>query len=197
MKNPFLIGSRVYLRPLESEDAASLQPWVNDEEVARTVAFHRPLTLADERAFVERTRSADHEIVLAIALQRGDRMIGDVGLHAIHSKDRSAVLGIMIGDKKEWGKGYGTEATALMVRYAFETMNLNRVSLHVFEFNVRGIRAYEKVGFRQEAIFRQAVFREGRYWNTIGMAILRDEWSRGRENGPAKKTKPPRRRVSG
>ena len=54
-----------------------------------------------------------------------------------------------------------------MVRYAFETMNLNRVSLHVFEFNVRGIRAYEKVGFRQEAIFRQAVFREGRYWNTI------------------------------
>ena len=60
--------------------------------------------------------------------------------------------------------------------YAFRTLNLNRIWLHVFEFNERALRAYEKVGFVREGVLRQDVFREGRYWNTVVMGILRDEW---------------------
>ncbi len=89
---------------------------------------------------------------------------------------RRASFGILIGDKAAWGKGYGSEATRLMLRHAFETLNLNRVWLHVYEYNQRGIRAYEKVGFRREGVLRQDTFRDGRYWDTIAMAVLREEW---------------------
>src|SRR5206468_7752591 len=77
---------------------------------------------------------------------------------------------------QHWGKGYGTEATRLMVQYAFDTLNLNRVWLHVLEYNERGIRCYEKVGFKKEGLLRQEHFRDGRYWDTHLVAILRDEW---------------------
>jgi RimJ/RimL family protein N-acetyltransferase len=193
MKNPFLIGARVYLRPLEPDDAATLQPWMNDGEVTRHLLMYRPHSLSDEKAFIERTRSAERELVLAIALRRGDRLIGTTGIHSIHPKDRSAVFGIVIGDKREWGKGYGTEATALMVRHAFDTLNLNRVSLHVLEYNARGIRAYEKVGFRREGLFRKDTFREGRFWNTIAMGILREEWEP--RAARVRKPKPPAGRA--
>ena len=63
-----------------------------------------------------------------------------------------------------------------MTGYAFETLNLNRVWLHVYEYNERGIRAYEKVGFKREGVLRQDRYHAGRYWDTITMAILREEW---------------------
>ena len=79
-------------------------------------------------------------------------------------------------DKGSWGQGYGTEATRLVVQHAFATLNLNRVWLEVYEYNPRGLRAYEKVGFRKEGVKRQDNYRAGRYWDTIVMAILREEW---------------------
>jgi len=80
------------------------------------------------------------------------------------------------GEKAEWSKGYATEATHLLIGHAFETLNLNRVWLHVYDKNPRALRAYEKVGFKKEGVLRQDHYREGRYWNTIVMAILREEW---------------------
>lgn len=82
----------------------------------------------------------------------------------------------IFGESSEWGKGYGTEATRLLVQHAFETMNLNRVWLLVYEFNERALRAYERVGFQKEGVLRQEMYRQGRYWNTILMAILREDW---------------------
>jgi RimJ/RimL family protein N-acetyltransferase len=103
-------------------------------------------------------------------------LIGAAGLHEVDFKNRHAAFGLSLGDKEEWGKGYGTEATALVVKYAFETLNLNRVWLHVFEYNERAVRVSEKTGFRHEGVLRQDTYREGRYWNTHVMAILREEW---------------------
>jgi RimJ/RimL family protein N-acetyltransferase len=105
-----------------------------------------------------------------------DTLIGSTGLHEIDYKNRHAVFGIVIGEKEAWGKGYGTEVTALITGYAFETLNLNRVGLEVYEDNERGIKAYERVGFTREGVLRQAMYREGRYWNKIVMSILREEW---------------------
>jgi RimJ/RimL family protein N-acetyltransferase len=98
-----------------------------------------------------------------------------VVLHRIQSRDRQAGFGILIGEKAEWSRGYGTEATRLIVRYAFDVLNLNRVWLHVLEDNQRGQRAYENVGFKVEGVLRQAGFREGRYMDMITMGILRGE----------------------
>jgi RimJ/RimL family protein N-acetyltransferase len=180
MKNPFLIGSKVYLRPLEREDAAVFVPWVNDPEVTRTLLLSRPMNLRAEEQFIERLYQDEEQVILGIVRRDEDRLIGSAGLHHIRHKDRHTGFGIVIGDKESWDKGYGSEATALLVRHAFDTLNLNRVWLHVFEENTRAIRTYEKVGFRREGVLRQDHYRDGRYGNTLVMGLLREEWEAAR-----------------
>jgi RimJ/RimL family protein N-acetyltransferase len=179
--NPYLVGTKIYLRPLDRADAPLLVPWINDPDVTRTIRFRRPMNLQAEEAFIDRLYQSEHDVVLGIALKEADRLIGVTGLHQLDSKNRHAGFGISIGDKGEWGKGYGTEATLLMVRHAFETLNLNRVWLQVYEYNEPAIRIYEKLGFRREGMLRQENYREGRYWDTITMAILCEEWQVLRE----------------
>jgi RimJ/RimL family protein N-acetyltransferase len=180
MPNAYLVGEKIYLRPLEKEDARVLAPWFNDQEVTRTLLIYRPVSLVFEESFIEKANQNEAELVLGIAVKVTDKLIGGTGFHHIDFQNRRASFGIAIGDKAEWGKGYGTEATRLMVNHAFATLNLNRVWLNVYEFNRRGIRAYERVGFKQEGILRQDCFREGRYWDSIIMGILREEWQPSR-----------------
>jgi RimJ/RimL family protein N-acetyltransferase len=185
MKNAFLIGTKIYLRPLEREDAKQCAAWFNHPEITRTLLIYRPISLHGEEEFIDKALQSEHDLLLGIAIQGSDRLIGGTGLHQIDFKNRHAGFGIAIGDKEEWGKGYGTEATRQMIQHAFATLNLNRVWLHVFEYNQRGIRTYEKVGFRREGVLRQETYREGRYWDTIVMAILREEWAVQGAMGPA------------
>ena len=117
----------------------------------------------------------------AIRALEDDRLLGDADLSVINWGSRDAFVGIGIGEREFWGKGYGTDAMRLLLRYAFTELNLRRVSLNVFEFNERAIRSYEKVGFRLEGRERQVMQREGRRWDLIDMGILREEWME--ENG--------------
>jgi [ribosomal protein S5]-alanine N-acetyltransferase len=178
MHNPFLIGPTIYLRALEKADAPALTPWFNDPDVTRFMLTLRPLSVAAEEAFIAGQNTDPMEPGLGIVVRETDRLVGATGLAKVDVRHRHAMFGIGIGDKSAWGKGYGTETTRLMVGHAFETLNLNRVWLHVYEFNQRGIRAYEKVGFRVEGRLRQDCYREGRYWDTVLMAILREEWQK-------------------
>jgi [ribosomal protein S5]-alanine N-acetyltransferase len=176
MKNPFLIGDQLYLRPLELEDAGQIVPWLNDPEVTRTVGMYRPSNLETETEFLRQAMKDERQLLLGVALRSDDELIGVAGLRDIEPRTRQACFGISLGEKSEWRKGHGTEATRLVVRHAFETLNLHRVWLHVYETNPGGIRAYEKVGFRREGVLRESTYREGQYWDTIAMAILRSEW---------------------
>ncbi len=87
-------------------------------------------------------------------------------------------MGISIGEKEYWGKGYGTDAMRVVLRYAFTELNLHRVSLTVFEYNPRAIRSYEKAGFTLEGREREAVFRSGKRTDMIYMGVLREDWER-------------------
>ncbi len=176
MHCPFLIGSSIYLRPLEPADARTIVPWLNDPEVTRHLRRFQPMTLAAEEEFLRRVSESPTDLVLGIALRADDRLVGVTGLTGVDPRNRHAQFGIFIGDKSEWGKGHGTEATRLMVRHAFDTLNLHRVWLYVYEYNERGLRLYEKTGFRTEGRLRQDTFRDGRYWDTLVMAVLREEW---------------------
>jgi len=176
---PYIVGQKVYLRALEPADAPTLKVWINDPEVTRSLSVWRPMQVGDEVDFIERSSRDPSSITLGIALKEPDRLIGTIGLHQIEWKNRSANYGIEIGESAEWGKGYGFEATRLMVRHAFMRMNLNRVSLVVYEHNTRGIRCYERAGFRREGVMRQFQFMDGRYWDAITMAVLREEWKDG------------------
>src|SRR5438128_1699516 len=97
MKNPFLVGVTIYLRPLEPSDALAMQPWMNDRDVAINLRHIRPVTEAQERAFVDRLGQGD-DVSLGIVTRAGDRLIGTAGLMMVNWRDRSAVFGISIGD---------------------------------------------------------------------------------------------------
>jgi [ribosomal protein S5]-alanine N-acetyltransferase len=174
--NPYIIGQAIYLRPVDTADAPAIVTWFNDPEVTRTLRRYRPLTLAEEPAFIERMAKSETDFVLGIALRENDQFIGMTGLHNLDARHRSITFGIAIGEKAAWGKGYGTEATRLMVRFAFQTLNMNRVGLDVYSFNERAQHCYEKAGFSVEGRQRQSHFAEGRYWDTIIMGLLREEW---------------------
>jgi RimJ/RimL family protein N-acetyltransferase len=174
--NPFLIGPTVYLRPFDPQDVGPLVTWFNDPEVTRYLKRCRPLMPQAEEVFLRQLSESETDIAVGIVVREGDRLIGVTGLHHLEPRNRHAMFGISIGDKSAWGKGYGTEATRLVVRYAFDTLNLNRVWLHVYEYNDRARRVYEKVGFRTEGRLRQDTFRDGRYWDTVVMGVLREEW---------------------
>jgi RimJ/RimL family protein N-acetyltransferase len=123
------------------------------------------------------------ECFLAIRSLADDRLIGTIGFFKISMHHSEAWVAIGIGGEDNWGKGYGSDAMQVMLRYAFYEWNLHRVTLGVFEYNTRAIRCYEKMGFRYEGRVRQSALRDGRRWDLIHMGILKDEWiqSMGKE----------------
>jgi RimJ/RimL family protein N-acetyltransferase len=180
-----IVGERVRLRAVERADLPHFVAWLNDPEVIAGLLLYRPLSLAqEERWFENMLQRNPDEQVLAIEVRRGEAdwvLIGSCGLHNIEWPNRLAELGIAIGDKTCWSQGYGTETVSLLVRYAFETLNLNRVFLRVYETNPRAIRAYEKAGFILEGRLRQAIYKNGNFADILLMGVLRQEWDARRE----------------
>jgi RimJ/RimL family protein N-acetyltransferase len=121
--------------------------------------------------------SEEHPLGIEIKDNNGWKLIGNCGFFDINWRTRCAEVGIFIGEKSCWNKGYGTEVMQLMLRHGFETLNLNRIILHVDADNLGGIRAYEKAGFIHEARLRQANFREGKYCDDLIMSVLCSEWN--------------------
>ena len=182
MKHAFLAGDHVYLRALERGDAATILPWINDRQVIGNLTIFRPMSLAAEEAFIDAVNRSDTDIVFGVCDRASDRLMGVAGLQRIDQKNRHAMFGIFIGEARNRGRGLGTETTALIVAYAFDTLNLNRVWLHVYQDNKAGIRAYEKAGFKREGLLRQDHFRKGRYGNTVAMGVVR----RDRKKSPGR-----------
>jgi RimJ/RimL family protein N-acetyltransferase len=121
-------------------------------------------------------KSGSNEIFFAIRDLEGDALIGFIGLFDLYKSHGDALVAIALGERKFWGKGYGTDAMRVMLRYAFNELNLRRLGLIVFEYNPRAIRSYEKVGFTHEGRIRGAMLRDGNRWDYLYMGILRDEW---------------------
>lgn len=176
MKNPFIVGENIYLRAREMEDIDSFVSWLNDEDIRQYLLMTSPINRIRDREFVEQLYKDDRNMPLGIVLKENDQLIGNIALIKISLPNRNASLGIFIGNKEYWSKGYGTEALNLMVGYAFDTLNLHRIYLTVFEYNKRAMRAYEKAGFKREGIFRDAVYKNGKYQDVYPMAILKSEW---------------------
>ncbi len=173
-----LYGQGVRLRAMEREDIAAFVRWFNDPEVRQYMLVYAPMSTAQEERWFEGRLDAKDDYYFGIeALVDGDWVhIGNIGLHAVDWKNRVTTFAIIIGEKQYWGRGYGTEATRIILRFAFHELNLHRVELEVFDFNPRAIRAYEKAGFRREGTRRQAHYHDGRYHDAHTMAILRQEF---------------------
>lgn len=175
-----IYSDRIRFRAIERDDLHRYVEWLNDPEVIAGLSLYLPLSTTDETHWFESlSKRPMEERGFAIDARIGDdwRHIGSTGYERLEWNNRSAEFGIFIGDKTYWNQGYGTEATRLMVKHGFETLNLHRICLRVYETNPRAIRAYEKVGFVKEGIMRDAVYRNGCYINALLMSILRSEWN--------------------
>jgi RimJ/RimL family protein N-acetyltransferase len=111
-------------------------------------------------------------------------LIGEIGMDGVDWANGESFVGIGLGDREYWGKGYGTDAMRIILRYAFAELNLRRVSLDVFEYNPRAVKSYQKAGFTYEGRARGFLNRDGKRWDLIFMGILREEWEEknGTEN---------------
>jgi RimJ/RimL family protein N-acetyltransferase len=176
MALPRIDGEKLALRPLVVADAARLTEILNDPAVRQNLRLERPVSLAAEQEFIAALARATDQVVVGITARAGGRLLGVTGLHHLADPARQAEFGIFLGGSEEWGKGYGQEATRLIVGYGFDALLLNRVWLHVHADNARGIHAYEKVGFRREGLLREATYRDGRFVDVVAMAVLRAEW---------------------
>jgi len=105
-----------------------------------------------------------------------DKLLGDIDLYIYNWPGRDTFVGLGIGERDFWGKGYGTDVMKVILRYAFTEINMKRVTLTVFEYNPRAIRSYEKAGFRHEGRMRAVLNKEGKRWDMLTMGILREEW---------------------
>jgi RimJ/RimL family protein N-acetyltransferase len=158
--------------------------WLNDPDVRRFLSMSMPISQASEEQWFEKMlKRPSEEQSLGIEINaRGDwRLIGNCGLFDLNWRTRSAEVGLFIGDKTCWNKGYGTEVMRLLLHFGFETLNLNRIFLRVDEANKGGIRAYQKAGFIQEGCLRQAVYCDGLYDNLLIMSVLRSDWNPGEQ----------------
>lgn len=115
-------------------------------------------------------------VIFGIRSLEDDRLLGEIGLDLIQDGHGETFVGLGLGERDDWGNGYGTDAMRIILRYAFDELNLHRVALDVFEYNPRAIRSYEKTGFKYEGRMRRALHRDGRRWDLIFMGILREEW---------------------
>jgi RimJ/RimL family protein N-acetyltransferase len=175
LQSPFE-GRLVRLRALEPEDEPNLYEWYNDYEVTQHLMLRYPLSHATERQFIERqAQPAQAGTHFAICLKEDGRLIGGSGLTVALPENREARLGIAIGDKSYWDRGYGTDAMRTICRFGFEQMNMHRIELDVYSHNERARKVYEKVGFQVEGCRRQAVFKYGRYLDVIVMGVLEGE----------------------
>lgn len=175
-----LYGNRIRLRGDERNDLPKFVNWLNDPEVRRYLSMNLPISQAvEENWFENMLKRPREEQPLGIEIKEGDgwELIGNCGVFDINWRSRSAEVGLFIGEKSCWNKGYGTEVMQVLLRHGFETLNLNRIFLRVDADNSGGIRAYEKAGFIHEARLRQADFRDGKYRDELIMSVLRSEWN--------------------
>lgn len=178
MKENIFYGNLVRLREYHKDDLSIAWQYVNDWEIKKYLAPDIPLPwkFEEEEKWYEElsSKNAEH---YSFAIERisDGQYIGGCGINALDWKNSVATVGIFLG-RSFLSQGYGTDAMKVLVNFIFSEMNIHKVILHVFAFNVRAIKSYEKAGFKIEGTLRSQIFRDGKYHDEIIMGILKEEW---------------------
>ena len=168
-----LAGEKCYLSPCRLEDAERWAEWFNDLEVTIPLGdeAYTPTSLEGEQEAIRDILKNNLHVFSIVDLET-DQAIGRCLFFNVDAVNRTAMLGIVIGEKSRWDQGYGREAVSLLLDYGFNLLNLNSVMLGTFSFNERAIRCYEKVGFKLIGRRREARIIAGEKYDLVLMDIL-------------------------
>ncbi len=169
-----MVGQNIYLSPINLEDLEIYTNWLNNKLVAENTGFYgKNFTLESEKAILERL-SQGH--TYAIIAKEGNQLLGNAGLESVDNINRTAEIGIFIGEEAKRSKGYGSEALKLLLEYGFKTLNLNNIMLKLNATNERALKCYEKMGFQLIGHRTAARYIDGKYIDMIYMEILKKDW---------------------
>lgn len=174
-----ITGQRIFLRQLAEENVSEdYLGWMQDPLVTRYLESRdQTQTLDTLRAFVRNLNSSPRDYLFGIFLVQGNEHIGNIKIGSIREPHRSADLGLIVGRRSAWGKGYGTEAIALATRHAFEQLGLNKLWAGMYAENLGSYCAFIKAGYREVGRFRQHILFNGRYIDSILVEKCRNEAS--------------------
>jgi RimJ/RimL family protein N-acetyltransferase len=176
-KTLFCKGENIYLRPYDDTfDLDMFHIGENNPNVRETLFLFSPLTKNQAKDKITEWIEKSENKIFTICENETNIPIGITGLFRIESISRAATFYIAIYNPEFWSKGYGKEATKLVLKYSFDILNLNRIQLHVANNNKNGIKAYEKAGFVTEGILREAMYHNNKYVDFYVMSILRTDF---------------------
>jgi RimJ/RimL family protein N-acetyltransferase len=174
-------GDHVAIGPLRRDLIPLYHAWISNLETTQyTMMAGAVLTLDEELTWYERVIREDSSQTFTIYALPDYQPIGTINLHQISLRNRTACMGIMIGEPDRRGQGLGSEAVQLVVDYGFNALNLHSIWLTTYEFNIAGRKAYARAGFREIGRRRQCRFHAGRFWDEIHMDILASEFTGSR-----------------
>jgi len=171
----FIMGEKIYLRPFKESDLEMIARLENHPDPRTTLFYAIPTSLEQQKVKLQKMIDDPNTIVLIICDKESKEAIGETALVRIDWVSRAAVFYIGIADKENWSKGFGSETTKIMIDYAFNTLNLNRIQLHVAVENTAAVKVYERFGYKIEGTLREAMFHNGEYADFYVMGILRKD----------------------
>lgn len=183
MKNAFLEGKSIYLRPLlESDLDGNYIHWLNDKEVCQFNGHHVfPYTREAGENYVRSVKNSRTVLVLAIIHKESGMHVGNISLQNISQVNQNAELAILLGERSVWGKGYGKEASLLLAEHGFMEMNLHRIYCGTTAANIPMQRIAAALGMREEGRRRDAAFKHGQFVDVVEYGVLREEFLAGRK----------------
>lgn len=175
-----LIGDRIFLAPkgTTEEEIEKFTEWMNDFQVTDYIGRTSQIVTYDgEKQYLENAAKNDNTINFNIVETATDKLIGTVALEHFNWIERSAVLGIFIGEKDFRSNGYGTEAIKMILEYGFKYLNLHSIRLDLLSINERAHKCYLKCGFKDTGASREQIFLNGKYYDRLHMDILENEFA--------------------
>jgi len=167
--------SSVKLRKVGKKDLILLRNWRNLKQIFPYNSQFYLLNMVHQKKWFEEVNKANSDRkMFIITFER--KPVGVCGLIHIDRKNRSADIAIIIGEIKIQGKGLGIQSLEKLLEYGFKKLKLNRIGADVFEFNSRSLKLFQQLNFNHEITYRNAMWRDGKWWNVYGFSLLKNEF---------------------
>lgn len=172
------VGEKIRLRAMRPDDVEIFQKYADDSELERLAGeIEYPYNADRDRRRLEKELDEDKDDDQHLVIETlGGKFAGTIQLYGTDRRHRTAEIGLALNNRKAWGKGYGSEALRLLLRFAFHELGYEKVNLTVYEFNTRAIALYEHLGFQHEARLRSQIYADGRRWDELWMGLTRSEY---------------------